>query len=519
MKINTKSLLYGTFVLTAANFFVRMLGFIYRVFLSRFIGAEGMGLVQLISPLYMVSITLTASGIPTAVSRLIAQQKAVNNISGIKKTLVISLSLAASISLCITCILYLSMDSVAGNILKDMRTIPSLFIFTPCIIIIALGAVLKGYFYGLKDIHPSALAEIIEQIVRMGLVLALLLWLPPLNIEISAAVVTFGMVIGELASLLYLHYCYYHSKQSTGFKHTSQSSVSLIKNILAIAFPVTFTRLISSVMMAANSILIPQRLMTSGMNNHQAISTFGIISGMVLPLLFFPFTLTSALSVVIIPNISESVALKNWVNINDKISKSILITCLTAFPCMALLVPLAHPIGIAIYNQPDVGKYLVPLSCFIIFFCLQHTLGSTLNGLGKQNRAAVHFIIGGSIQILCTYFLVARPGFGIYGFIIGFILSSIIVSSLNFFTVIHIAKIKIRWIKWFGKPILAASVMGALVYDSYVSLTSCGMFYIYSLIIAAITGLLVFLLILIVLGYIPYSYIRNMTNKIRAGRK
>ncbi|WP_157910359.1 stage V sporulation protein B [Petroclostridium xylanilyticum] len=510
MKLNTKSLLYGTFVLTAANFIVRLLGFIYRIFLSRMIGPEGMGLFQLVFPLYMVSITVTASGIPIAVSRLVAERKAIGDERGIVRTVIISLCLITIVSICLSAFFVLNIDQITVNLLQDFRIRPALFIFFPCILITGLAAVFKGYFYGLRDIHPPAFAEIAEQIIRMILVSVILSCIPSLNEQTSAAIAVFGMVMGELAGLLYLHYSYHQSVKNYSKSKETPSVVRISKTILGIALPITLTRLIGSSMGAANSILIPRRLAAGGMTSSEAIGTYGIISGMVMPLLFFPFALISALSVILIPNLSENVILKNWSNIRDKISKSILITCLTAFPTMALLVPLAHPIGIVLYDQPDVGNLLTPLAFSTIFLCLDYSLGNILNGLGKQARAAVHSTIGDVIQIICTYFLVAHPSFGIYGFIIGFIANSILVSVLNFITVVQVTRLKPQFSNWFIKPGLASLLMALVVRLLYLVLTNYKIAYGLSLIIAITIGLMVLFITFVLLGSIPYSFLNKL---------
>ncbi len=514
MKFNTKSLLYGTLILTAANFIVRFLGFIYRIFLSRMIGPQGMGLIQLIFPVYMITVTLTASGIPIAVSRIVAQRKAINDEQGVRRVVRIALLLVTFIAFFLSGLILLNADTIAANVLHDARTRIPLMVFFPSIFIAGCSAIFKGYFYGLKNIHPSAFSEIIEQIIRIMLVTGILLSFPSLGTGASVTVVVLCMVIGELCSLLYLHARYHKHIAKKYASPATPSNMMLSKQIFLIAVPVTLTRLISALMMSANSILIPQRLMVGGMPQHEAIGTFGIISGMVMPLLFLPFTLISALSVIIIPNLSENVMLKNWTMIRDKISKSIFITCLTALPCMGLFISLGAPIGLALYRQPAVGNYLIPLAWAIIFICLQHNLSSILNGLGKQNRAAVHFIIGGLVQLGCTYFLVADPAFGIYGFIIGFILSGILVASLNLTAVIRIAKLPFQWNKWIVKPASASCLMALAIRLLFILLMRLGFSYTLSLAIALPVGFTVLAFALLALGSIPFWLIKEIRKKL-----
>ena len=368
MKLNKKSLIYGTLILTGANFFVRILGFVYRILLSRILEAQGMGLFQLVFPVYLISAAITGSGIPVAVSRLVADYKASGKLSTARKIVSISLILVVLISTIICLILVLNIGLISKKILGDERTVVIIYALLPCIIISGICSIFRGYFYGIKNIHPPALSEIMEQIVRMSFVIIILYKLSPLKYEQASAIAAFGMGLGEIASVLFLGLRYKKPLKKYPPKYRSISSNNLFIKIVAIAFPITSTRVISSLMTATNSILIPKRLIVSGLQASEAISLFGIISGMVMPLLFLPFTLTNALSMVIIPNLSENIALKNWSDIRNKISKALFLTSLTALPSSAALIALAHPIGTILYKEPQVGKYLIIPSFFLLFY-------------------------------------------------------------------------------------------------------------------------------------------------------
>ncbi|HHT64452.1 MAG: putative polysaccharide biosynthesis protein [Caldicoprobacterales bacterium] len=505
MKINTRSMLYGTMILSTANLIVRLLGFAYRVFLSRMIGPQGMGLVQLVFPVFQIAITLIAAGIPAAVSRLISEKNARQDILGMRRTMTAAITMAVILSTTLALLALLNLDFITRVIIKDQRTKGALFILFPNLIFIGLGAALKGFFYGRKEIHPPALAEMIEQFLRMSVTIGLIHWLVPKdNYTLAAVLVMLGTVFGEISSLLFLHTRYHKAKkhlrpQNTGFmrKRTRIRDISQAAGaIAAIAMPITATRLISSIMLAANSILIPQRLMAGGMMRDQALGLFGIVSGMVMPLLFLPFTITNALTVVIIPNLSESRAMNRWKDIQSKINKAIRLTCYIAFASTALLVSLGRPAADLLYQQPLAAVFLIPLSYSLLFHALQHTCSGILNGLGKQNRAALHFIAGSSIQLLCTWFLLANPLIRIWGMIIGFTLSSMIVSTANLTLVLKTAGMSFRILDWILKPGFAALFMGLFTGLLYQLLTAARTPALLNLPVSAAAGLLLFLLLL-----------------------
>lgn len=504
LKQNRNSLLYGTFILTAANILVRLLGFIYRIFLSRTIGAEGMGIYQLIMPINFISFALVSSGIPVAVSRLVAQRKAVGDLWGVRRVFIISLILSVSISILISSIVLFNINWISITLLKEPRTRGALFIFFPCVIVIAIDAVFKGYFYGMKNFHHPAYAEIVEQISRMILVFILLNYTPYSSITAQVAVASLGMVLGEMASVLYLNYHYRKKSRYTVTSRNTPSAIHTLNSIIKIALPITGIRLLSSMISSVNSILVPRRLMVAGMASNDAVSTFGIISGMVMPLLFFPFAFTNALSMVMIPNLSEDMIQNKWSSIQNKVSKAILITTLTAFPSAALLFSIARPLGILLYKQELVGVFLEPLACFAGLHGLQHTLGGILNGLGKQNRVAIHFIIGGIIQIFCTWFLVANPNLGIYGFIVGFISNTLFIFILNFITVVSTTSISIQWTEWFIKPAFSSALMASVARLSYLMFIENGCEMTFSLTCSVTIGFIILLISLYATGNLSF---------------
>ncbi len=496
-------MLYGTFILAGANVLVRIIGFVYQIALSRLLGPEGMGVYQLIFPPYTIALALTTSGIPVAVSRLVASSSATGQSGEVKKVVSTALLIVIGVGIILSALILINLDWITHTILKDPRTRLPLFILFPCIIITGMGATFKGYFYGIKHTHQPAFAEILEQIVRIVAVIFMLLWLNPQGYEDSAMAIVFGVVMGELASLLYLHTRYYYSVKASNGNTKSSSIFSLIKSIVAIAVPITFTRLITTSINSINTILIPQRLIASGMSNSQAVSLFGIISGMVMPLLFIPFTITNALSTVIIPHLSEEMALGDWQTIRHNISRAIQLTSVVAFAATAVLLSLGQPIGIALYRQSQVGQLLTPLTLSIIFLALQHTLSAALNGLDKQKRSTLNLFIGGILQVYCTWFLVAHPALRIYGFIIGFNVRNIAVFMLNFSAIKKLTKIQIRWADWFLKPGFAAIVMASLGRCAFNLSVHAGFPLLASLVVAIIIGVVSFLASLYSVNGIP----------------
>lgn len=456
IEIKKKSLLYNAFILTCANILVRILGFIYKIILSRKIGPQAIGLFQLVFPIYMLIITLTTSGIPIAISRIVAEHNAKKDTFNMLYSMKIITIVVSIISFILSLAFALNASFISNSILRDPKSYPVIIAIFPCIFIVSVSSVHRGFFYGIHDVVPPASGEVIEQLTRIALVMSVLYFLPPLKIEYAASLAALGMVIGELFGLLVLRTKYktYISDFCKKISVSIRDSKNLLKRLFSISIPITITRIVSSLIQALNIILIPQRLQLAGYTSNQAISQFGKLTGMAMPIVFLPFTVTSALAVIIIPNLSESLELKDWEAIKTKTSKATLLTSLVGFLVFSLIFSFSKDLGEVIFAQKNVGEMIFYMSFSIPFLCIYHNFSSILNGIGKQKIVTLNFIIGAAIQLFCTYFLVSNPYFKINGFILGFTLDSAVSMTLNGIWVYKITKTKIKTINWLIKPFL-----------------------------------------------------------------
>ncbi|SET69133.1 stage V sporulation protein B [Natronincola peptidivorans] len=464
------SFLFGTLLLALVNIVVRSLGFIYKIILSRLIGATAIGLYQMVFPFLMVVITIPTAGIPIAVSKLVAEQKSVGNKNGIYKVLMLSLLLGGLTSLVLSIIVSLKIDFIINNLLKNPSLYYPVLWTIPAISLITFSSILRGFFYGMKEMSPAATAQIMEQIFRIVFVLSYLYYKVPSNPLAAATIAIIGISIGEFFGLLYLVLKFNFKKivtKSYFIKAYSSSSLEILNHLLYVAVPITLSRFVSVVMQSINAILIPQRLQTAGYSSIVAIETFGKISGMAMPLLFLPFTVTTALVINIIPNISEQLAVNNWKDIEHKSSLALRITLLVAIPTTIVYTIFGHHLAELIYGQEDVGKYLSIISYGTLFLCMQHTLSGILHGMGKQVITTINYLLGMIVQLYCTYFLIPNPQYGINGFFIGFILSTFVIFALNLITLIRYIKLDLPFIHSILKPSFASLFMIVAMIFSY----------------------------------------------------
>ncbi len=507
-----KSFIYSTIVLIIANFLVRFLGFLYKVLLSRVLGSEGIGLFHLVFHVFLVLITITSSGIPIAVSKIIAQKMIQKNYRECKKTLFISTILGLFLSVILCIFTFKNLEFLTTYIIKSDKLSKSLVALLPAIPIVTLSSILRSYFYGLKDVMPSARAQIVEQFVRVFFVLGILHVFEPADLKLSVMIATLGITVGEIGGLIILIFKLklFNVKTSKIRSNIGDftSSASILWQIISISFPTTIAKLVSVLMQSANMFLVPHRLQVAGYSLEQSVTKFGEVVGMTMPLLFLPFIVTSALVVNLIPNISAENALMRSTNIESKSILALRVALLISIPVAFIFFFFAMPICSFLYNKPSVGIYLRYLAASIIFLSLHHIIGGILHGLGKQVLTTINYLIGMSIHLVCIYYLVSIPRLGINGFIIGFLLSSFIIFLLNLSTLKYFMSIKIKFFKHIVSPLMSAIIMIVVIILSNKYLIYIGFPIGVSVLIPTLIGGLVYLLCIIMTGSVKLKTIK-----------
>jgi stage V sporulation protein B len=285
-----KSFVGSAIVLMLAGFVVKILGFVYRIYLSNLIGAEGMGLFQLISPIYSLIILTLTSGISIAVSKMVAEEMAKNHTINLRRITSCALFIVISSGIVVSVFMYIFIDPIVNVILKDTRTYYSMLLLIPCIPIVAAASALKGYFYGIQEVVPTAFSQIAEQVVKITLVITMAGYFLRIGLDYACALATLGMAVGEISNLLVL-WVVYKFKKNKETKLSKKGFIRkryIIKDLVKVSIPISFNRFITSVMAAIEMILIPRMLLVGGLNYQNSMEEFGKLTGMAMPLAFFP---------------------------------------------------------------------------------------------------------------------------------------------------------------------------------------------------------------------------------------
>lgn len=386
-----QSLIKQTVLLSGANTAVRAIGFAMRIWLSRVMGAEAIGIMELASSAHMLWIAPVTSGIPMAVSCEAAAGHGEDALRAGRR-------LGLRISLIMLPILLL-LSPLIAKVLGDGRTLPALLMYLPCLPVLAISAAYNGYCYGAGNTAPPAISELVEQILRFLVCAAVLYFIPGMTAAWTAAVSPFATLVGEIASVLIILWMLRRS----GVAVRGGGPKALEKKIWSLAAPLTWMRITNTLMRTVNAVVVPLRLRVSGLSAQEATARLGMLSGMAMPMVMLPSVVTGALAMVAGPAVArrekDPKALRR---ITYKVLPAALLVSLAAMGALILLAPwIAH----SVYRQPDLRSLLVALAPLVPIMGVQQVCGGMLSGLGKQRSALVSSLIGALITLALNYVL------------------------------------------------------------------------------------------------------------------
>lgn len=509
MPSNNMNYLQGAFILTLANLVTGILSFVYRIFLSKSIGAEGMGVYQLIIPLYLLFITLVSGGLSTSISKLVAENKVKGNYSNIFKIIKISTMLAGLWSVIFSSLIAFNASFLANSILKDERTLYSVIIFSPAIIFIALAAILKGYFYGTERIKIPAFIDIAEKLIRLVVLIIATNYLICYGIEYVCAGAMTAMVSGELLSLFLLYITYRRKKTIVSVKMKTDSTLSIINNILIVVIPLSISGAVNTIMDMLDAALIPTQLARAGFSKQISLSLYGQLAGMILPLLYFPMIIIGSLSTTLIPSVAFSYTSKNWPVLNKKCNDSLTIASIIGLAASVAFMIFPKELCSVLFSCPEAEKLLFWSSIPCILEYWLFILIAIMSGIGLQRKVLESSILNILIMVLSIIILIPMPLFNIYGYVIGFTLSSLSVVLKCLDIINKKTSIRIDMKRCILKPAFCSLPMLVLIGLTNYYLTSNTSFR-FNMILSYVLGLIIYFMMLFITKTLKPNQLLNV---------
>lgn len=472
-----RTLLKGTFLLTAAGMISRLIGFYYRIFLTHEIGAEAIGIYQLIFPVYALCFSLTAAGIQTTVSRLVAANDSMDRIRTQWRIYRLGLALSVSVAFVTSLFLYWKAGWIAHYFIREPRCENLLKILALSIPLGSVHSIVCGYYYGIKNASIPAITQLIEQIVRVAGVYLMVHICTVNRLLVSTEHAVWGLVLGEAASMLVsltaIKYrqgrMLYQKKKAVLSRTTGKypdshpkketipgyhpSRLALFSLLVRQSVPLTANRLCINLLQSVEAVLIPSMLKCYGLTTSAALSTYGILTGMSLPLILFPCALTNSVSVMLLPAIAEAQAKQQLSSIKKAIETSMKYCLMLGTYCTGMFLFFGNAMGVLLFHSEEAGKFIVTLAWLCPFLYLTAMLGSIVHGLGKTLTYFLYNCASLLIRIVFVVFMI--PKIGILGYLWGVLASQLVLTLFLWFCLCKEYPIAFCAVEWIIKPVTA----------------------------------------------------------------
>ncbi len=482
-KINIKknSFMGNVLVIMFSQVLIRVLGLVYRIYLTNRegFGDTGNALYSAGYQIYSLLLLLSSIGIPSAVAKLVSEKVTLGNYKGASKTFKVALTVVSCAGLIGSLLLFLGAGFISDIVLKIPDSKMTIMAIAPSVFFVAISSVIRGYFNGRNTMKPTANSQSLEQIIKTIFTIVF--------VEIAAAITstnTVSMAVAAnlattfsvISSFVYIFLYFRHRAKFINQEMRSQVEYKperrkkILKRVLSVAIPISLTSIIISINKTIDAITVPRSLMTF-LSYTDAMRIYGVLSGKVDTIGGLPLSFNTAFSVALVPELAALKAVNDKVGIAKKITLSMLLTILIAFPCTVGLCIFAQPILDLIFPNANFGAYILAGYAFtIVFTMLGQNMNSALQGLDKLKTPVIALAIGSFVKFLANIILVRIEGIGIYGAIVGSILCYSFVLGIELITLKRMINIKYNIVKLVIKPLIASSIMGGISYLSYIGL-------------------------------------------------
>ena len=409
-----RTMLLNTLLLTATTFLMRSVGVLFQVYLSNKIGAAGIGLFQLIMSVSMLAAAFAISGIRFATTRLVSEELGLGKPGGVKRAVFRCLLYGLSFGSAAMLLLFFGAGFIGTVWVGDERSVLSLKILALSLPAFAMSNVLSGYFTAVSRVVKSAGVHVAEQAIRITVIVLALSRVDVTNVEGACAAVVIGGVVGEIGSFFLMFAVYRLDRRRYDVQSGKRSG--LTRRMFSIALPLAFSAYARTALVTLENLLIPRGLRKSGATSEQALADFGMIEGMVVPIITFPAALFYALSELLVPELTDAQVTGNKARITSITSRTLYLCLLFSVGVMAIMFYFSGELGMAIYDSESVGEYLRLLSVLIPLIYLDTVTDGMLRGLGEHLYTMRINIFDSLISVLLIYVLL--PRYAVMGYVV-----------------------------------------------------------------------------------------------------
>lgn len=441
-------------ILTITALLMKFATLIFNIYISNQIGSEAVGIFSLVMAVYLFFITVATSGLNIAVTVIVSEKFALNKeklgIKAIRTCIFFSLLLGILAG----GLILLFSDFITNKCLHNMVSSKPLFFIAIGLPFIAMSSCITSYFTSIRKAYKNAITQIFEFIIKIIITIFLLKINISKGVEYICISLILADVISEICSFSLIFILYIIDIKLKRLNNVRSFGQRI--NVIKIAFPVALTSYIRSGLSTLKQLIIPTQLEKSGLSCNSALSKYGVINGMVMPIINFPTVLINSYSMLLIPEFSAYLAQKNYKAINYISNKIFKFTCAFSVCVCSIFMIFSNELGLVIYNNVEAGYYFKILAPLIFFIYMDNIIDSILKGMNKQFSVMCCNILDLSITICFIYFFL--PIYGIRGFIMSIFISELLNFAVSFFQMIKYSKLEINFVDWLLKPLICSSI-------------------------------------------------------------
>lgn len=478
------SFMKNVLMLMVAQVAIKILGFLYRLVIINIegFGDTGNGYYSTGYQIYSLLLTLSSVGIPTVISKLVSERVAIGDHKGAHRIFKTALKTFTTIGIVMSVGLFLGADFIAKNIINVEGVKYTLMVLAPAIMFVAAGAVLRGYFAGLGTMKPTSITQTLEQFLNCLLTITFVYATIGKDTAIMAAAGNLSSTIAIIIAFIYIIIVYKKQKpeilgecKKQKIETETKTTKQILKIIFAVSIPMTIGSLVAELNGTIDTLTVSNCIQKAfqGLEGgkialeEKAMQLSGMVSK-IETIIRLPLAINAAFCTALVPAIASSIAKKDKTTAVKRLSFSFFLTIIIIAPCAIGLITLAEPILKTIYPNSYEGSTILQItSISMTFVALSYVINGGLYGLGKTHIPAISLAIGAGVKTILNIILVSNPKINILGSPI----SSTVCQAINFiicsYCLSKYIKIDIKFTKHILKPLLSASIMGVIAYETH----------------------------------------------------
>lgn len=447
-----KIFLINTTILTLTSLLISGINTIFNIYIANKLGSETIGVFQLVLSIYFFAITISTSGINLTATKIIAEEIANGTMSGVKKAIKQCLIFSAILSITSSTLLIILAPYISENYLNNKISAKVFYILAPCLPFLSISTVISGYFSARRKASKNAMGQIIEQLSKILIIAYIFKSFMPKGIEYGCISLVIGSGLSEIFSFIYLYISFKIDKKQ--YRTNSNYLKTYSKKILKISVPLALTSYLRSGLSTLKQVLIPLGLQKSGISYELALSRYGMITGMVMPILMFSSIFISSIGGLLIPEFSSYYAKNAYLQLNYICNRILKLVSIFSIFIITVLMFFSDDLSLIIYNDLEISIFIRFMAPIIWFSYLDIIIDNMLKGINKQIGVMICNIIDLFVTISLIYFCL--PIYGVYAYIAIIFISELLNFCISFWQLVKNIKLKSDFVLWIFKPLLSA---------------------------------------------------------------